>query len=85
MAFGMTKEKLHDRIERDLSLQSPRSEGCGEVLDRLRDVFKQTSHIVVSATPISREQSLALTNLEQGLQYAIAAVVRNQDEVEGEN
>lgn len=74
----MDSQQLHDRVEHDLSLHSPKSADVGATLDVLRQAAKDFAHIVVDATPGCREQSLSITAIEEACQWAIAAVVRNQ-------
>lgn len=69
---------LHARVEHDLSLHSPKSPETALVLDDLRAAGKRLAHFIVDSTPGCREQSLALTAVEEATQWAIAAVVRNQ-------
>jgi hypothetical protein len=45
--------------------------------DTIRADFGRLAQKLVKTTPISREQSLALTKLEEACFYANAAVVRN--------
>lgn len=71
--------ELHARVEHDLSWHAPATDAIGETLDRLRVAAKNLAHEIVEATPPSREQSRGLTAVEDALQHAIAAVVRNQD------
>ena len=50
-------------------------------LDRynyLRESAKHLAHDISKLTPPSREQSLALTNLEQAIFWANAAIARNE-------
>lgn len=44
----------------------------------IRDKAKELAELVVADTPSSREQSLALTNLEQAVFWANAAIARNE-------
>lgn len=69
---------LHERVEHDLSLHSPETPEAASTLDAIRVAAKLFAHAVVDGTPPSREQSLALTSVEEACQWAIAAVVRNQ-------
>ena len=45
--------------------------------DELRRQYEATANMVVTMTPRSREQSLALTQLEQSAFWAIAAIARH--------
>lgn len=44
----------------------------------LRDAAKQLAEQIAQNTPPSREQALALTNLEQAIFWANAAIARNE-------
>lgn len=46
-------------------------------VERLRIVFKTVASDIDMACPDSREKSLAFTNLEQALQWAIASIARD--------
>lgn len=72
---------LHARVENDFTLHPPKHEHIGSVMDGLREDFRDLAHTVIDRCPPSRELSMALTNLDDGLKNAIAAVARNQDEV----
>jgi len=47
---------------------------------QLRDAAKQFAVAIQNLTPESREQSLAITNLEQAVMWANAAIARNESE-----
>lgn len=51
-----------------------------ERYQQLRDGAKALAQQIVLQTPESREQSLALTNLEQAVFWANAAIARNESE-----
>lgn len=46
--------------------------------NKLRTIAKSLAEVIMIDTPASREQSLALTNLEQSIMWANAAVARNE-------
>jgi len=46
----------------------------------IRDAAKKFAELILSDTPESREKSLALTNLEQAVFWANAAIARNEQE-----
>ena len=48
----------------------------------LRGVAKQLAMLIVETTPESREQSLAITELEQSIFWANAAIARREVPVE---
>lgn len=53
----------------------------GDQADRyigIRETAKGLALLIAVSTPASREQSLALTNLEQAVMWANAAIARNE-------
>ena len=75
-----TREQLRSRIEHDFSYHAPSNSKQMEVYVDLRSKAKELAHLVISSTPISREQSLSITNIEQAVMWANAAVARNEFE-----
>lgn len=72
-----TKEDLIKRINNDFVYHAPH----GDQLERyaaLREAGRQLAIKIVESTPISREQSLAITHLENAIFYANAAIARNE-------
>ena len=51
-----------------------------ERYESLRTLAKELAYVILEKTPKSREQSLALTNLEQSVFWANAAIARNEKE-----
>lgn len=49
-----------------------------ERYEALRAKAKELAHLINETTPSSREQSLALTNLENAIMWANAAIARNE-------
>lgn len=45
---------------------------------RLRTAARDLAHLIVELTPVSREQSLALTKLEESVFFANASIARNE-------
>lgn len=45
----------------------------------IRDLAKKLAYLILEKTPDSREQSLVLTNLEQAVFWANAAIARNEN------
>lgn len=71
----MTNQTDHDRVEHNMTTH-PLSEGDVAVVEAVREVFKAAAHYVVEVCPPSRERSLALTDLESGLMWAVASIAR---------
>lgn len=74
------RQALHDRIDHDFRLHPPQTKLTAARLDRLRSRARALAHEFVDVCEPGRELSMALTDLENALQHAIAAVVRYQDE-----
>lgn len=68
-------------VEHNMTNHPPKDDHVVRLLDDLRRVFKLAASEVVELCPESRERSLALTNIEQGLMWAVAAVARNQADI----
>lgn len=65
------------RIERDFKYHAPNQDQIDRMV-KLREQAKELALAIVALTPGSREQSLALTNVEQAVMYANAAIARNE-------
>ena len=70
-------EKTQDRLEKDFTYHSPKDDQPSRY-EILRKEAKRFAGIIVGLTPPSREQSVALTNLEQSVFWANAAIARNE-------
>lgn len=69
----LTHEQIRDRFRaHELQTQAALS------IDALRKLYEATARAVSNMTPESREQSLAMTQLEQSAFWAVAAISRNQ-------
>ena len=72
-----TKADLIARINNDFVYHPP----FGDQLNRyanLREAGRLLAIQIVDSTPISREQSLALTKLEEAIMHANSAIARNE-------
>ena len=70
---------VEDQIE--LEERFTYHEPKGDQLDRYQEIRKQAYELaltIASLTPRSREQSLAITNLEQAIFWANAGIARNE-------
>ena len=54
-----------------------------ESIEEIRDAFKEVGELIAYRCPASRELSLAVTNLEQALMWAVASIARDQPERPG--
>ncbi|OMD92997.1 hypothetical protein BSK49_01020 [Paenibacillus odorifer] len=63
-------------IENNFSYHAPKL-GQPDIYEQIREKAKELAYLIEEVTPKSREQSLAMTNLEQSVFWANAAVARN--------
>lgn len=68
----------HKQVDWNMTNHAPESQEVVGKFDRLRSSAKALGHLIANDCPESRERSLAMTNLEQALMWAVAAVARNQ-------
>jgi hypothetical protein len=66
-----------NRIENNFIHHAPK-DGQAERYKAMRDNAKDMAMTILSFTPPSREQSLALTKLEEVVFWANAAIARNE-------
>lgn len=69
--------KIIAQLENNFTYHPPVG-GQQERYVMLRDNAKKLAYEIVTFTPPSREQALALTNLEQAIFWANAAIARNE-------
>lgn len=74
-----TQEDQIKQLEWNLTNHKPTDLAIEEI-EELRAAAKDFGKGIIKLTPYSREQSLALTNLEQALFWANAAIARNKTE-----
>jgi len=65
------------QIENNFTYHAPKP-GQPERYQRIRDKAKELALLIVELTPHSREQSIALTELETSVMFANAAIARNE-------
>ena len=65
------------QVEHNFTYHAPKA-GQPEKYTKMRESAKHLAHLILELTPESREQSLALTNLEQAVFWANAAIARNE-------
>lgn len=68
---------IRERIQNDFTYHSPK-EGQPERYAAIRAKALDLATHIVDNTPPSREQSLALTSLEEAVFWANAAIARNE-------
>lgn len=74
----IAKSESHARVNRNMTDQTldPMDSRVGDI-ELLRASAKEFGHLIVEACPVGREQSLALTDLESALMWAVASIARN--------
>lgn len=63
-------------LENRFTYHAPKP-GQPQVYEHLRDVAKDLAYVIKREVPNSREQSLALTKLEEAIFWANAGIARN--------
>ena len=74
--YPLSQESIK-RLEKDFTYHPPKEDQINRY-QLLRDKFKEMAALIIANTPMSREQSLAMTNLETASFYANAAIARNE-------
>ncbi len=69
---------LHAQINNNFTYHPPKGPEQVKKYEDMRESCKALALEIVEKTPASREQSLALTNLEQVMFWANAAIARNE-------
>ena len=67
----------HEEIENNYTYHSPKADQP-EWYERIRFKAKMLAAYINENCPDSREKSLAMTNLEQAVMWANAAIARNE-------
>jgi hypothetical protein len=67
---------MNEQFENNFTYHAPRP-GQPEKYEQLRAAAKDLAYLIEELTPKSREQSLAITKLEEVVFWANAAVARN--------
>jgi hypothetical protein len=70
-------EKMQNQLNNNFRYHPP-ADGQQERYVALRGEAMTLAYSICTQTPPSREQSLALTNLEQAIFWANAAIARNE-------
>lgn len=76
MGPASNEEKVK-QIENNFTYHSPK-EGQNEKYQQIRDAGKTLALLINDLTPASREQSVALTKLEEAVMWANASIARNE-------
>jgi hypothetical protein len=68
---------LRARVERDFTYHAPKGDQPARY-EAVRAKAKELAVLIIETTPESREQSSALTRLEEAVMHANAAIARNE-------
>jgi hypothetical protein len=71
-------DAMRARVHNDLTNHPPQTPEVAETLDRATQMFIDVGEWIVDNVPPGREQSLALTQLEQLSMWTKAGIARNQ-------
>lgn len=74
----MIDEKMQKMLDNNFTYHAPKGNQPNRYV-MIRDKAKELAELIVENTPTSREQSLALTNLEQAIFWANASIARNEN------
>jgi len=66
---------IKERIETNFTYHAPSEEDIAKMVE-LREAAKQLALLIADSVPVGREQSLALTHLEESIMFANAGIVR---------
>lgn len=69
---------LHARVENDFRNHPPATPEVATLMDDVTERFVHLAHYIVDNVPAGREQSTALTKLEECSMHTKAAIARNQ-------
>lgn len=66
------------QLHHNLTNHAPKDESIVIRFEDIRVYAKELGEAIIESCPESRERSLALTNLEQTVMWAVASIARNQ-------
>lgn len=77
-----TPKQQTESLHRSLTNQPPSGDHVVERFDHIRAIAKDLGDAIITKAPQSREQSLALTHLEETVMWAIKAIALHQEELD---
>lgn len=77
MSKYLPNQKTLDQINNAFTHHSPK-EDQEQRYTAIRDKAGELAHLIAAETPFSREQSSALTRLEECVMHALAAIAHNE-------
>lgn len=79
----MADERVIRQVDHNLTNHPPVNDGVVAMFEAIRTAGKALGYAIAELCPESRERSLAITNLEQTIMWAVAAIARNQEVQDG--
>lgn len=73
-------DALHARIDHDFAFHAATTEEKRNAHTSVREHCKALAHFIADAVPAGREQSLALTHLEETMHWCNAALAKQNTE-----
>ena len=77
MRFPLSEHTMPSDIDNNFSYHAPKP-GQPERYTAIRAKAKELAELIDAECPQSRERSIAMTNLEQSVMWANAAIARNE-------
>ena len=77
----MTANERAEALHKSLTNQPPLGPEIVARFEAIRGEAKDYGSAVIALTPPSREQSLALTKLEESVMWAVKAIALNQEQL----
>jgi hypothetical protein len=77
------RDMQREQLRWNVTNHPPTDPRVTEALEAMAAATIALGDAIIDRVPVGREQSLALTNLEQTVMWARAGIARNQDEVTG--
>lgn len=74
--YGVSAQ-MRARLDNDFTYHAPFGNQQARYI-AIRDKAKELAELIVRATPAGREQSIALTHVEEASMWANAAIARNE-------
>jgi hypothetical protein len=73
----MMNDKTAAQINNAFTYHAPKGDQTSRY-EQIRNKAKELATMIADSSPFSREQSLAMTHLEQSVMWANAAIARNE-------
>lgn len=77
----MTAAEIRDLAEHSIYNHPPKDSAIIDLFENVRPAFVDAYVAILTYCPGSREASIAVTNLEQALMWAVKAIAVHQDEI----